>query len=67
MLIATSQPHEIHEIIARYEDDLTKINSNYMDILLISQGAITYDSLMSMPLPMIDIFVKRHNERNSES
>ena len=38
-----------------------------MDILLISQGAITYDSLMSMPLPMIEIFVKRHNERNSES
>ena len=66
-LIATSQPHEIHDIVTRYEDDLTKINSNYMDILLISQGAITYDSLMSMPLPMIEIFVKRHNERNSES
>jgi len=38
-----------------------------MDILFIGQGALTYESLMSMPLPMIEIFVKRHNERNSES
>ena len=51
----------------KYQDDLTKLNSNYMDILIISQGAMTYESLMSMPLPMIDLFVKRHNERNSES
>ena len=38
-----------------------------MDILFIAQGALTYESLISMPLPMIEIFVKRHNERNSES
>jgi hypothetical protein len=38
-----------------------------MDILLIANGSLTYESLMTMPLPMIDIFVKRHNERNSES
>ena len=66
-LIATSQPYEIPDIIEKYQDDLTKLNSNYMDILIISQGAMTYESLMSMPLPMIDLFVKRHNERNSES
>ena len=44
----------------KYQDDLTKLNSNYMDILIISQGAMTYES-------MIELFVKRHNERNSES
>lgn len=38
-----------------------------MDILFIAQGSLTYESLMQMPLPMIDIFVKRHNERNSDS
>ena len=61
------QPAKKFDIIEKYQDDLTKLNSNYMDILIISQGAMTYESLMSMPLPMIDLFVKRHNERNSES
>ena len=66
-LIASRQPAQIDEIVERYNKDLTKLTSNYMDILFIAQGALTYESLMSMPLPMIEIFVKRHNERNSES
>ena len=38
-----------------------------MDILIMSHGAMTYESLMTMPVPMIDLFIKRYNERNSES
>lgn len=38
-----------------------------MDIIIATRGAISYESLMNMPLPMIDIFIERANAKNEQS
>jgi len=62
-LIATSQPHETEQIVERYNKGLEDAEATYMDIMLYSGGAISYQDLMTMPLPSVTILIKQMNAR----
>lgn len=59
----TSQPHEIEDMLSRYDAEVKQIESNYMDLILYSEGAINYQEIMNMSLPEIKIFSERLNAK----
>jgi len=65
-LIATSQPHEIEDIVKRYENDLESTETNYIDLILNSGGAISYQDVMTMPVPTLGLMIKRINENTEK-
>jgi hypothetical protein len=65
-LIATSQPHEIEDIVKRYENDLESTETNYVDLILNSGGAISYQDVMTMPVPTLGLMIKRINENTEK-
>jgi hypothetical protein len=65
-LIATSQPHEVEEIVKRYESDLENTETNYIDLILNSGGAISYQDVMTMPIPTLKSMIKRINENTEK-
>lgn len=62
-LVATSKPEEIPEIVEQYKKQQRQIESNYMDIVLNSDGTISYNQIMTMELPSIELLVERMNAR----
>ena len=65
-MIATSQPHEIEDIVKRYENDLENTETNYIDLILNSGGAISYQDVMTMPVPTLGLMIKRINENTEK-
>lgn len=65
-MIATSQPHEIEDIVKRYENDLESTETNYVDLILNSGGAISYQDVMTMPVPTLGLMIKRINENTEK-
>lgn len=65
-MIATSQPHEIEDIVKRYENDLESTETNYIDLILNSGGAISYQDVMTMPVPTLGLMIKRINENTEK-
>lgn len=65
-MIATSQPHEIEDIVKRYESDLESTETNYVDLILNSGGAISYQDVMTMPVPTLGLMIKRINENTEK-
>jgi len=65
-LIASRQPHEIIDIVNRYERDLKNTEGSYMDIIIKSDGILTYKEVMEMPIPSLMLFVERLNKITEE-
>ena len=65
-LIASRQPNEIIEIVQRYEKDLKSTESGYIDIVLKSNGVISWQDIMTMPVDSIQLLVERINHQTEE-
>jgi uncharacterized protein YqkB len=62
-LIASRQPEEIIKIVERYNKDHEKTESNYIDIVIRSEGSFSYQDIMTMPVNSIALLVERMNSR----
>lgn len=62
-LIEFSQPEEIDKIIERYEKDQRNTEANYIDIVLASEGALTYQEVLTMPVDSLGLVVERINHK----
>tara|TARA_B100000900_G_scaffold413936_1_gene439137 strand:+ start:1967 stop:2236 length:270 start_codon:yes stop_codon:yes gene_type:complete len=62
-LIATSQPEQIPDILKKYSDQHKLLEENYLDIVINSDGAFSYQDIVQMPLPSIVLLVERLNKR----
>jgi len=65
-LIASRQPVEIQELVQRYEKQLEKSESSFLDIVIRSEGAVSYQDIMMMPVPAVKLLVERMNHRVEE-
>lgn len=65
-LIASLKPEEIVKVVNRYQKNLKATEAGYMDIIIKSNGLISYQELMAMPLDSILIFVERLNQIKEE-
>ena len=65
-MIATSQPAETEKIVERYNKNLEDTEASYMDIILYSGGAVSYQDLMTMPLPSVALLVKQLNAKTEK-
>ena len=65
-LIASRRPEEIINIVERYEKELKNTESNYLDIVIRSEGAISYQDIMTMPVDSIKLLIDRMNNRVEE-
>ena len=66
-MIATSQPQQIKEIVARYDKEREGIEANLLDLVLYSGGATTWTELMSMPLPSVRLMTSRLNKKTDDA
>ena len=62
-LIASRQPEEIVALIERYNNNLKAIEGSYLDIVIRSDGAVSYQDIMTMPVDAIKLLVERMNAR----
>lgn len=65
-LIAANQPLEIQKIIEKYNNDLEKTEAGFLDLVINSGGSVSYQDVMSMPLPSIGLMIKRINHMREE-
>ena len=65
-LIANSQPKDIDAIVERYTKDLEATESNYLDIVIHSNGALSYEDVMRMPVSSLRLYVQRINHLNEQ-
>ena len=65
-LIASRQPQEILDIVERYNKDAKKTESDYLDIVLHSNGAVSYQDVMTMPIDSVMLLVERMNHMAEE-
>ena len=65
-LIASRQPEEIIKLVERYNKDHDKTESNYIDIVIRSEGSFSYQDIMPMPVNSIKLLVERMNNRIDE-
>ena len=62
-LIASRQPEEVVALIERYNNNLKAIEGSYLDIVIRSDGAVSYQDIMTMPVDAIKLLVERMNAR----
>ena len=62
-LIASRQPEQIVTLVESYNKILREIEGNYLDIVIRSEGAVSYQDIMTMPLDSIQLLVERMNSR----
>lgn len=61
-MISTSRPEQIEKLVEKYEADLTATEENYINVVINSGGSLDYQSVMSMPVPAVKMYVKKLNE-----
>lgn len=66
-MIATSQPEQIKEIVARYDKEREGIEANLMDLILYSGGATTWTELMCMPISSVRLLTARLNKKTEDA
>jgi hypothetical protein len=54
----------IEKIIERYNKDLVATETSYTDLILHSGGAVSYQDVMTMPVPAIQLLIESINKRN---
>ena len=62
-MIASRQPEEIVKLVESYNKNLEATEGNYLDIVIRSEGSISYQDIMTMPLDSIQLLVERMNSR----
>ena len=62
-LIAVSQPEDIQKIVERYNKDAENTEATFIDIVLASEGAMSYQDIMTMPIDSISLLVERINHK----
>ena len=62
-MIATNQPLEIVQIIENYKKQHDDREKNYIEVMLSSGGSLSYEDVMNMPVPAIQLFVEVINKR----
>lgn len=65
-MIASRRPEEIAELVERYNKIQKDLESNYLDIVIRSEGAISYQDVMQMPVDSIKLLIERMNNRVEE-
>jgi len=65
-LIASRRPEEITELVERYNKIQKDLEGNYLDIVIRSEGAISYQDVMQMPVDSIKLLIERMNNRVEE-
>ena len=65
-LISANQPHEIQELIEKYTKDIERTEAGFLDVVLNSGGAVSYQDVMTMPLPAIQLLIHRINHMREE-
>lgn len=65
-LIASRQPQEIEKIVDRYEKDRKATEGGLIDIVIRTEGAISYQDILTMPVDSIELLVERMNARVEE-
>jgi len=65
-LIASRQPEQIIELVNKYNKDLKETEGRYLDIVIRTDGAFSYQDIMTMPVDSIRLLVERMNDRVEE-
>ena len=62
-LIASRRPEQILELVEKYNKDLKKTEGGFLDLVIRSDGAISYQDIMGMPMDSIQLLIERMNSR----
>lgn len=65
-MISSRQPEEIITLIESYNKNLKATEGSYLDIVIRSEGAISYQDIMTMPVDSIKLLIERMNNRVEE-
>lgn len=65
-MISSRQPEEVLSIVEKFNKDLKDTEGNYLDIVIRSEGAISYQDIMQMPVDSIKLLIERMNSRVEE-
>ena len=65
-MISSRQPEEVLSIVEKFNKDLRDTEGNYLDIVIRSEGAISYQDIMQMPVDSIKLLIERMNSRVEE-
>lgn len=65
-MISSRQPEEVLSIVEKFNKDLRETEGNYLDIVIRSEGAISYQDIMQMPIDSIKLLIERMNNRVEE-
>lgn len=65
-MISSRQPEEVLSIVEKFNKDLRDTEGNYLDIVIRSEGAISYQDIMQMPIDSIKLLIERMNNRVEE-
>ena len=65
-MISSRQPEEVLSIVEKFNKDLRDTEGNYLDIVIRSEGAISYQDIMQMPIDIIKLLIERMNNRVEE-
>ena len=65
-LIASRQPEEIVKLVEKYNKDLKNAESSYLDLVIRSEGSVSFQDIMQMPVDSIALLVDRMNNRVEE-
>ena len=53
-------------IVEKYNKDLKETEGSYLDVVIRSEGAVSYQDIMTMPIDSIRLMVERMNARFEE-
>ena len=56
----------MQKVLKGYQSDIEKTEAGFLDIVLNSGGAVSYQDVMTMPVPAIQLLVKRINHMREE-
>ena len=65
-MISSRQPEEVLSIVEKFNKDLRDTEGNYLDIVIRSEGAISYQDILQMPIDSIKLLIERMNNRVEE-
>ena len=65
-MISSRQPEAIVTLIESYNKNLKATEGSYLDIVIRSEGAFSYQDIMTMPVDSIRLLIERTNSRVEE-
>ena len=65
-MIASRQPEDIVKLVEQYNKDLETTEGSYLDVVIRSEGAVSYKDILQMPVSSIKLLIERMNSRVEE-